>query len=572
MKSLIIKFFTVVFFLLCFSTIISPKAYAAAPDVSGSVFVKGTNAPVVGIWVKWTANDGYIRYAKTNVNGIYTFVSWGKCQTSAECAQEKQMRINQYNTWIDTNLDGVKDARMADTTSYKHFGCVQSPHEFTAVVPKGKNYTFQGVSFSFNNGYVTVHPKTIIEVPPPPACGVSCTTPADCQAAKDGCTTCTGGVCKPPPPACGVRCTTPADCQAAKDGCTTCTGGVCKSPPTPTPPVCGVRCTTPADCQAAKDGCTTCIAGVCKAPPVCGVRCTTPADCQAAKDGCTTCIAGVCKAPPACGVSCTTPADCQAAKDGCTTCIAGVCKAPPACGVRCTTPADCQAAKDGCTTCDLTINKCVTPPPVCGSTCVKTADCAGAKDGCNICTGGVCKAFNPASCACDGIANTDLFSGQNATITSYAKVFGEDVNNAQVVDQKFFLAEGAETIATIIAKSNPIPAIVIDTSSLQVRYQSQWQLQLPQLKPGATYRLWSQINCQPKPSVYSYSSLSRKVVLGQQTQSTSLLDNIVNSVKSFLSSSNTKSLAANNSLQLETVTPVNVYQKTCSFIKFKIGN
>jgi len=510
MKSLIIKFFTVVFFLLCFSTIISPKAYAAAPDVSGSVFVKGTNAPVVGIWVKWTANDGYIRYAKTNVNGIYTFVSWGKCQTSAECAQEKQMRINQYNTWIDTNLDGVKDARMADTTSYKHFGCVQSPHEFTAVVPKGKNYTFQGVSFSFNNGYVTVHPKTIIEVPPPPACGVSCTTPADCQAAKDGCTTCTGGVCKPPPPACGVRCTTPADCQAAKDGCTTCTGGVCKSPPTPTPPVCGVRCTTPADCQAAKDGCTTC--------------------------------------------------------------IAGVCKAPPACGVRCTTPADCQAAKDGCTTCDLTINKCVTPPPVCGSTCVKTADCAGAKDGCNICTGGVCKAFNPASCACDGIANTDLFSGQNATITSYAKVFGEDVNNAQVVDQKFFLAEGAETIATIIAKSNPIPAIVIDTSSLQVRYQSQWQLQLPQLKPGATYRLWSQINCQPKPSVYSYSSLSRKVVLGQQTQSTSLLDNIVNSVKSFLSSSNTKSLAANNSLQLETVTPVNVYQKTCSFIKFKIGN
>jgi hypothetical protein len=366
---------------------------------------------------------------------------------------------------------------MASTSDYKHFGCVQSPHEFTAVVPKGKNYTFQGVSFSFNNGYVTVHPPTIIEVPPPAACGTSCTTPADCQSAKDGCTTCTAGVCKPPPPP-----------------------------------------------------------------------------------------------PPVCGASCTTPADCQSAKDGCTTCIAGVCKAPPACGVSCTTPADCQSAKDGCTTCDLTINKCVTPPPVCGSTCTKTADCAGAKDGCNICTGGVCKAFNPASCACDGIANTDLFSGQNATITSYAKVFGEDVNNAQVVDQKFFLAEGAETIATIIARSNPIPAIVIDTSSLQVRYQSQWQLQLPQLKPGATYRLWSQINCQPKTSVYSYSSLSRKVVLGQQTQSASLLDNIVNSVKSFLSSSNTKSLAANNSLQLETVTPVNVYQKTCSFIKFKIGN
>jgi len=164
-----------------------------------------------------------------------------------------------------------------------------------------------------------------------------------------------------------------------------------------------------------------------------------------------------------------------------------------------------------------------------------------------------------------------LLSGQNATITSYAKVVGEDVSKAQVVDQKFFLAEGAETIATIIAKSDPIPAIVIDTSSSQVRYQSQWQLQMPQLKSGATYRLWSQIDCQPKAVAYNYPSVLHKVVLGQQTQATSFMDNIVNTLKSFLSSSNNKLLAGEDSLQLETITPATVYQKTCSFIKFKVG-
>jgi len=447
MKSLIIKFFIVVFFLLCFNTIVSSKAHAAAPDVSGSVLVKGTNAPVVGIWVKWTDDTGHIRYAKTNASGIYTFVSWGKARTDAELVAEQKMRDKQHATWIDTNFDGVKDARMASTTYYKHFGCVQNPHQFTAVVPKDKKYKFQGVSFSFNNGYITVHPKTIIEIPPTPT-----PTPTLTPTSSPSPT--------PIPPACGVICTTPADCEAAKDGCTTCIDDVCKLPPTPTP------------------------------------------------------------IPPACGVICTTPADCEAAKDGCTTCIGGVCKLPP-------TPTPIPTP---------------TPPP-----------------------------FNPASCVCDGIANTDLFSGQNATITSYAKVVGLDVSKAQVVDQKFFLAEGAETIATIIARSNSIPATVIDTSSSQVRYQSQWQLQIPQLKSGATYRIWSQINCQPKTVVYNYPSLSHKVVLGQQTQSASRLDIIINALRNFLSSSTNRLLTGKKSLQLETITPVNVYQRTCSFIKFKVG-
>src|SRR5207244_2510837 len=98
----------------------------------------------------------------------------------------------------------------------------------------------------------------------------------------------------------------------------------------------------------------------------------------------------------------------------------------------------------------------------------------------------------------DGMAYTDLFTGQNVTITSYSKVVGTDVSSAQVTDQTFYLAEGAETVATIIAKSNPIPATVVSSSPDLVRYQSQWNLTLPQLKTGATYRMWSQINCQPK--------------------------------------------------------------------------
>jgi hypothetical protein len=200
--------------------------------------------------------------------------------------------------------------------------------------------------------------------------------------------------------------------------------------------------------------------------------------------------------------------------------------------------------------------------------------------------------------------NSEILSGQPVTINAYAKVIGANVNNARVVSQKFYLAEGAETIAKIIAKSEAVPANIIDNTASLVRYQSQWQVTLPTLKQGATYRLWSQIDCQPKQLAYNrlYTPATKPVVLGSTTKNQSILDiimdfflNLFNTAPNSGSQSNssnqngiipTQTLPANttipatptvyheqqkNTLQLYTFHPATVYQKTCTFIKFKAG-
>ena len=246
--------------------------------------------------------------------------------------------------------------------------------------------------------------------------------------------------------------------------------------------------------------------------------------------------------------------------------------------------------------------------PACGVSCSDNRSCQGAKDGCNTCSGGVCAppptptpVFNPAACTCDGIENTAIIPGQIAMITSFAKVTGVDVNNAKVVDQKFFLAEGAETMATIIARSGPIPASVISTSPDLLRYQSQWQVNIPKLKKGATYRLWSQINCQPKQITYNYpaQAVSTNNVLGANTKSESFLDIVLNFFANLFGFSSTSTTSVSetasvptvqptfypgeistpvptgdngkDSLQLYTFYPASVYEKTCRFIKFRVN-
>lgn len=122
--------------------------------------------------------------------------------------------------------------------------------------------------------------------PKPPACGTSCTTPADCVGARDSCTSCINTICQqeeptptptPTPPACGTPCNVPADCEGAL-GCNAClpnAGGtkVCSpvATPTPTPtpvvPACGTSCTTPADCVGARDSCTSCVNNRCQVAP-----------------------------------------------------------------------------------------------------------------------------------------------------------------------------------------------------------------------------------------------------------------------------------------------------------------
>ncbi|HVZ66789.1 MAG TPA: hypothetical protein VG917_00845 [Patescibacteria group bacterium] len=338
---------------------------------------------------------------------------------------------------------------------------------------------------------------------------------------------------------------------------------------------------------------------------------------------------------PACGVACNTKADCAGVKDGCVECNAGVCsppstptptKTPPACGVACQKNADCAGAKDGCVVCGSN-NTCqppATPTPVqaCNSPCVRDADCQtgnAVKDGCVACIQGVCKVpntptptstpvptatplptatptptpvpFNPAACTCDGIEYSNIVSGGNATITSYSKVVGADTSKAKVVSEKFFLAEGAETTATIIGQSNPIAAKIVSQSPALVRYSSTWNAAIPQLKSGATYRIWSQIDCEPAAQAMVNQPASN--VLGATTQNTN--QGFFGSILNFFSNlfgGGTKKVAVSptpipalsinkiqedvsptsgskSSLQLQTIQPVEVYQKTCSFIKFR---
>jgi hypothetical protein len=470
MKLPIIKLFTIIAVFAGYAFISGGNAYANAPIIDGDVLVKGTNAPVPGVWVKWIDSKGEIRYTQTNSQGKYSFPSWQ--DTSS------QERTKEKSTKIDTNLDGVPDAAMVTDSSsgVAGFGCKESPHQFTIVIPKGQNYTASFVTYSFSNVPSHVNPPPVVVNPPAPT--VQPTTA----------------------PACGVKCSTPADCQNAKDGCTACTnspsGNVCAPPVTPTSaPACGVTCNVPADCQNAKDGCTACT--------------NSPSG-------------NVCAPPVA-----------------------------PTLPVTSTLP--------------------VTPTPL--------------------------AAFNPASCTCDGIENSTIIPGQPATITSFAKVIGADVASAKVVDQKFFLAEGAETMATIIAKSEPIAASVLSNTPALVRYQSVWQVNIPQLKAGSTYRLWSQINCQPKQTAYNQIALSteERKVLGSSSQNVSIFDMILNFFANLFGAQSTTQIQTQkttetkttavttnapmpsttngqnkNSLQLYTFYPASVYEKTCSFIKFRV--
>ncbi len=244
-----------------------------------------------------------------------------------------------------------------------------------------------------------------------------------------------------------------------------------------------------------------------------------------------------------------------------------------------------------------------TPVPQCGSTCTKNADCAGAtgaQGACPVCSGGTCQpaptptpAFNPNSCTCDGIDYSSLAAGP-VTITSFAKVTGADIPKAQVVSEKFFLTQGTETTGAIIASSDHIASSIASQDANKVRYQSQWSFTMPQLTTGATYRIWSQISCQPKAAVYNYQQPSN--VLGVSAQKdTSLFGRIASffagllGVKSplniatsivpsatpvFVASSPTGSSilgtdTARNTVQLGALNPYDVQQKTCDFIIFK---
>ncbi|OGH16684.1 MAG: hypothetical protein A2869_03515 [Candidatus Levybacteria bacterium RIFCSPHIGHO2_01_FULL_40_58] len=250
-------------------------------------------------------------------------------------------------------------------------------------------------------------------------------------------------------------------------------------------------------------------------------------------------------------------------------------KIPNACGVTCTRDADCTGSQysssNQCAVCDLTTNTCKPPPtPTPTSTPTPTPI-----------------PFNPAACKCDGIEYSDLFSGQQTTITSFGKVEGDDIGKAQIVDQRFFLAEGAETTATIIGRSDLIPSSIVENTGSKVRYVSKWTFTMPQLKQSATYRIWSQINCQPKLQAFAPPQQPKKGVLQAVAEAPkSFIDRMIDFLNRLFgvetqkpqetaeidSSDLAPSPTGKRSLQIGTIYPVEVYQKTCSFIKFRFEN
>lgn len=149
MKFKIFKIFIFAFLLILIS---KNDAYANAPEVVGRV-VTSTGAPVSGVWVKWKANPGYYRFARTDNNGNYIYRGWDDLGGTE--------RRRQYNTRIDTNLDGTNDDYEAyyggDNTqndyNQHNFSCGDVPHTYSVVLPVNMNGRFtEATNIKINNG------------------------------------------------------------------------------------------------------------------------------------------------------------------------------------------------------------------------------------------------------------------------------------------------------------------------------------------------------------------------------------------------------------------------------------
>ncbi len=135
------------------------KAEAHAPNVTGQVLTADTNAPVAGVWVKWTDEWDQYRIAQTDANGVFFFGSLGDLDTT-------QIQ-NLENTYVDATNDGKNDTPLlsdidqADVAS--HFSCGDNPHTFTVIPQNGTNGDFSTINgVILNNGNDTVKIGTII--------------------------------------------------------------------------------------------------------------------------------------------------------------------------------------------------------------------------------------------------------------------------------------------------------------------------------------------------------------------------------------------------------------------------
>ena len=394
--------------------------------------------------------------------------------------------------------------------------------------------------------------------PPPQSCGQPCTSDQACvtydQQGGGGCTKCIGFV----PPDCSslgpgyqlIQLGASYYCQDSKSTVPAPGGGgqgTCQAPPqnSPTPSPTAGPTSTPVPTST-------------PAPTSTPVPTSTP------RPTATPVPTATPTPVPACGLGCSNDYQCAGARDGCTACVNNTCKTPPACGVTCNQASDCGRATDGCTSCFA--NKCVPP-------------------------------FSTQACHCDNLEIGNLASGQQATITAYAKVEGaQDVSRAKIVSQKFTLYAGSDTSSTILLSANIPTTKVIDTPTL-VRYKSVWTFTVPQLESGKTYRIGVVADdantCQEKSSpgqALNYSPDSRHGVLGAADRpwycSIPFIAGLLgcpNISSSNLNAPSTTSgtavvnvqesndtVGTRNNLQLDTFTPIEIVQKLCNYVIFKV--
>jgi hypothetical protein len=186
-------------------------------------------------------------------------------------------------------------------------------------------------------------------------------------------------------------------------------------------------------------------------------------------------------------------------------------------------------------------------------------------------------------CKCDGMEASNILPGQQALFTAFAKVEGQDVNNAKVESIQFFLGEGDAQTAKIIAKSDQIPVKTISSTTSKIQYKADWKQLIPEKpKPGAIYRAWAQIKCTQKTQ--ALNSTPERVVLAAETEENrgffsrffSFFGTLFGGEDSpdqtqpeEQPNTSIESEDDRKSLQLEPIYPAQITEKSCKTVRFK---
>lgn len=290
--------------------------------------------------------------------------------------------------------------------------------------------------------------------------------------------------------------------------------------------------------------------------------------------------------PGVCNDTCDDASDCALGGDGCTACVPNgnggkTCQVPPsvtptpripACNTPCENPSACLGAQDGCTYCNPVTDTCQAQPT---STPVPTSSPAPTSSPRPTSSPVPTKRpptptpdFNESMCKCDYLTITALASGRPFTAVGKGKVMGLDTTKAVISGIRFRLYEGSLKLA----ETAYLPATVTNSSSTLVNYSATWKSTMPStIKKNVDYRIQAVLRCAPKATAMGGAS----AVMGESTSSNAFFAGITAFVKdlAFRIQSlpmRSSQIASEDTLQLQTFTPMQITENSCSFIKFRV--